>query len=222
MAEKSNGSQHSILSLLTSIDAIKDLNAKLVKGLLAASIAVIVLAIALAVCVYLVVEKKPIILGQTADGRVTPLVPLSEPMVTAARATSFVSEAIQTTFTIDFVNYRAQLSSPSLQRFYTPGAYNDLIAKITEKSDSGLLNTILSGRYVTGVALRGAPSVTGAGMLNGSYQWEYSVPFTLTFTGKNTTTSLDMVATILLSRISTAESIDGIAINRIALIEGKG
>lgn len=175
-----------------------------------------ILCVALVVAVGAALTKDPILIAQTPDGRTIPVVPLKEPMVTAGRASAFVTEAILTAFTFDYVNFRAQLTAPSMQRLFTDNGLADFNQKLVS---SGLIETVQSRRYVVSSGFLAAPSLTNSGELNGRFTWEYSMPVVLSFSGKDGEAKNRMIATVRLVRVPPTEHIDGIAVESISLKE---
>ena len=80
----------------------------------------IIITIALVgVVVYLVTHRPaPQYFATSADGRITPLYPLSQPVVNPGELAQWANQAAVAAYTYNFVNYRKELQAAS--EFFTP------------------------------------------------------------------------------------------------------
>lgn len=115
-----------------------------------------------------------------ADGRILPLVMLDKPVTSDANVSQWAADTIQRSFTMDYVNYRKQLSA--VEGEYTTKGWKDFETMLTQAS---FLDTITSNSYVTTASVTGAPQILSSGIVqNGSgwiYAWKIQIPMHIVF-----------------------------------------
>jgi intracellular multiplication protein IcmL len=146
----------------------------------------------------------------TDNGRIIPVVPVSQPLSTPNEVTNWTVSAVTQILGIDFLNYRDQLAK-SEGLFTKEGFESYLIAL----RDSGNLDSIQSNRHVVKAVANGAPRIVGQGPVRGVYSYQMQIPLTVTYHGSTQSSSQRLMANVLVMRVSAERSRDGIAIQQL-------
>ncbi|OGT63689.1 MAG: hypothetical protein A3J38_06190 [Gammaproteobacteria bacterium RIFCSPHIGHO2_12_FULL_45_9] len=135
--------------------------------------------------------------------------PLSDPVVSDNFVRQWVADAVREAFSLDFVHWREQLMRAS-NRFTPSGWYwfsNAL-------KSSGDLKTLVELNMVSDAAVTGSPVIEYKSVLSDRYLWKVAVPIMITFTNGTKTIRQPMRVTLIVQRVSVANSPDQIAINQ--------
>lgn len=146
----------------------------------------------------------------TENGRIIPIIPVSQPLSTPNEVTNWAVSAVTQILGIDFLNYRDQLAK-SEGLFTVEGFESYLIAL----RDSGNLDSIKSNRHVVKAVVNGAPRIIGQGVVRGVYSYQMQIPLTVTYHGSTQSSSQRLMANMLIMRVSSERSRDGIAIQQL-------
>lgn len=152
------------------------------------------------------------IVAMSRDGRVVPLIPLSEPYVTQASLFRFCDEALQASFTLDFKNYRAQINAA--EEFYTPNGFSNYKTQLDEKQ---FLQRLTKEFRVSSITRTGAyvitdakPIVTEYGKV---YVWHIESPVTLILSGHDNDLPFESVLVWDVIRSSNVDTKYGVQVN---------
>lgn len=145
-------------------------------------------------------------------GQIKEITSISEPLLREQDVSSWVSSAMLQAFTIDFANYKRQLSES--QNNFTQGGYDAFTKALQE---SGILNSIITFKYTTSVALTQAPVVINKGIVPGTnkYGWQVQVPILVTYQSTQATTTQAITLDILVVRRPESENPRGIGIAQL-------
>lgn len=159
---------------------------------------------------YQITNIKPEYFASTENGRIIPLIPLSEPVMSVADVIDFAQKSVRRSMTLDFLNFRSQLEDS--RQYYTSDGFQSFIGSM---SDSGILDTIRNGRYnmststETGVLSR-------QGLIDGRRVYVVSFPIQVKLSGQtNEKPDQKFLATVRVERISTAIDTEGVAITQV-------
>lgn len=182
---------------------------RVVSALLIALLAIIVLVLAV---IYLVIDRPaPTYFATTDSGNIIPIVPLDRPMVNDQSILSWATTAAVSAYTFNFLNYREQLQTAS--KYFTHEAFQNYMAKL---KDSGNLDAVIKRQLIVTAVPGGAPIIVNEGLLDGRYAWRIQMPILATYQSSSETKySNPLLVTILIVRVSTTASPDGIAIAQI-------
>jgi len=150
---------------------------------------------------------SPQYFATSTDGRITPLYPLSEPMVAPNELLQWAERASVAAYTYNFVNYREALQR--VQNDFTPDGW-----KYFEKAlkDSMTLETVIAKKLVVSAVATGAPVILDQGVINGRYAWKVQMPLLVTFQSSTEQTQQSLIMTMVISRVPTVDVPRGIAI----------
>jgi intracellular multiplication protein IcmL len=158
--------------------------------------------------VYLITQRPaPQYFATGADGRITPLYPLSTPVVTPAELLQWANQAAVASYTYNFVNYRQELQNAA--QYYTPEGWNQFQAGLKTSRN---LESVVAKKFVVSAAATGAPVIADQGILNGRYAWQIRIPLLVTYQNSNEQVQQPLTVTMVITRASTLDTPKGIAI----------
>jgi len=112
----------------------------------------------------------------TEDGRVVPMVPLSEPNLSRPALLSWAAQAATETMTFGFHDYRRRLQEAS--RHFTRAGWGSFVKAL---HDAGIIDAVNTNRQVVSAAPRAAPTILSEGVLNGIYTWQVEMPMMISY-----------------------------------------
>jgi intracellular multiplication protein IcmL len=158
--------------------------------------------------VYLITHRPaPQYFATSTDGRITPLYPMSEPVVTPPELLQWANEAVVAAYTYNFVNYREELQDTS--QYFTPDGWTQFQTGLKASRN---LETVIARKMVVSATATGAPSITDQGILNGRYAWRIKIPLLATYENNNERIQQPVTVNILVLRVSNLETPKGVAI----------
>ncbi|MDH0342002.1 DotI/IcmL/TraM family protein [Chromobacterium haemolyticum] len=143
-------------------------------------------------------------------GRMTPIVPLSEPYITQSALLNWAQSCVNDANTFDFANYQSQFQKNS--QCFTPDGWEQFMVAIER---AGTLETVKSQRLVASAVSAGALVITREGLRKGAYTWQIEYPITVTYQGGQagrTTITQKMLVTLMVSRVPTYEKKEAVGI----------
>lgn len=185
---------------------------------IALMMSVAVSAIAVAAAVFTINTKpEPRYFATREDGSLLPLVAVNQPFLTDSQVTNFAVEAVTRSMTIDFANWRRDLSEASAY-FTQPDGWAAYIATM---EGSGILDMIRNRRLVASTVANGAMIIASGVDQNGVYGWTLQIPLTVTYQSSNESSREDLLAEVRLVRVPTWQKPDGIAISTVIASRGR-
>jgi len=103
------------------------------------------------------------------NGRILPLVTLDKPVASDDQVAQWATDIIQRAFTMDYVNYRKQLSG--VEGEFTGKGWKDFETMLVQSS---FLDTLTSNSYVTTATVTDAPQVLTSGLVQDGSSWIYA------------------------------------------------
>lgn len=152
-------------------------------------------------------QPEPKYFATSEDGRITPIYPLSAPMVSDSALLQWANQAAVAAYTYNFATYRKELQDAS--EYFTPEGWNDFE---TALQSSRNLETVINKKLVVTAVATGAPVILDRGILNGHYSWKVQMPLLVTYESASTTIQQPILVTMLITRVSTLNVPKGIAI----------
>lgn len=143
----------------------------------------------------------------TEDGRVIPMVPLSQPNLSRPALLSWVTQATTEIMTFGFNDYRRRLQESS-RHFTGPGWQSFTRALQAAKT----IETVEANNQVITATPRGAPVLKQESVINGQYQWIVEIPMVVTYESGSQTRSENLLMTVVVVRVSRLESPNGVGI----------
>ena len=178
---------------------------RVVLGFLIAIIANIFLVIALGWSMSH--KPEPRYFATTSDGRIVPLYPLTQPVVSQTALLQWANEAAISSFSFDYVSYRKNLQKAS--EYYTPDGWKSFENALKE---SGNLETVIAKHLVVTAVATGAPTIIDQSVISGRYAWKIQMPLLVTYESGAQIMRQPMVVTMVVTRVSTLNTPKGIAI----------
>lgn len=152
-------------------------------------------------------QPEPRYFATSTDGRITPIYPLSAPMVSDAALLQWANQAAVAAYTYNFATYRKELQDAS--EYFTPEGWSDFE---TALESSRNLETVINKKLVVTAVATGAPVILDRGILSGHYSWKVQMPLLVTYESASTTIQQPILITMLITRVSTLNVPKGIAI----------
>ncbi len=151
--------------------------------------------------------RPPEYFATTADGRIIPLKPLSEPNISEAALLEFAVQAATSPYTYNFVNYRKRLQEASA--YFTPQGWAEFL-KILQASNN--LKAVIAKKLVVTAVPTGAPVVVQKGIIRGRYAWKVQLPLLITYQSASTQIQQSVLVTMLITRVPTLNQPKGIGV----------
>jgi len=152
----------------------------------------------------------------TEDGRVVPMMPLSQANLSKPALLSWAAQAASETMTFGFHDYRRRLQESS--RHFTRGGWGSFTKAL---QDSGMIETITENRQVISATPRSAPTILAEGLMpNGVYRWEVEMPMLITYELGQTRRSDSMNIRLVIVRVPKLESTNGVGIEQWLAYKG--
>lgn len=145
----------------------------------------------------------------TEDGRLVPLVPLSEPNLSTPALTSWVAQAATEAMTFGFNDYKRRLQEAS--RNFTPHGWEGFTQALQR---SRIIEMVESNQQVLTAAPSGAPILQSEGLVLGRYQWIVQIPLILSYQAGSKSRTDKLLITIVIVRVPRLESPSGVGIEQ--------
>ncbi len=145
----------------------------------------------------------------TEDGRLVPMVALSEPNLSSPALISWSAQAATEVMTFGFNDYRRRLQESS--RNFTRRGWESFTGALQK---SRILEKVEVNQQVATAVPTGAPIIESEGMVNGRYQWILQMPMKITYQSGAKTDTLSLLVTLVVVRVPRLESANGIGIEQ--------
>ncbi len=141
-------------------------------------LSVIVIVILSSVLVYLYRHPtRPLFFATDNVGRLIHVVPVNIPNMTFDEVTAWTNEAIETSFSWDYINYRAQLQNA--EKYFTSAGWNQFMN--TVKASNNLV-ALVDRQYIIQAKVVGQGKLDRQGILGGSFAWKFTdIPMLVTY-----------------------------------------
>lgn len=151
---------------------------------------------------------EPVYFATNQDGSLKVMIPLELPYVTDAFIEDFVTKTVLWSFSYDFLNYRNSLQQ--VRTRYTPEGYQNFIDALTKSEN---LQTVLEKKFAVTAQFVNPPVITQQGVLpsNNTYAWRVQMPINLLYVSSQEQKIQPVVATVVITRVSSLLSENGIA-----------
>lgn len=145
----------------------------------------------------------------TSDGRLVPMVALSEPNLSTPALMAWTAQAATEVMTFGFHDYRRRLQEAS--RNFTQLGWASFTKAL---ENSRIMEMVQANQQVITAAPRSAPVLVSEGMVDGRYQWQVEIPMVITYQAGNQTRAENLIVTLLIVRVSKLESPNGVGIEQ--------
>ena len=172
-------------------------------------LSVVVLLIATIIGLVLTIQTKHIYFATTSDGRIIPIVPLTDEYRSKAEVITWAAETARNVMRFDYADYRARLQQSSYS-FTTSGwdSFNKAL------KDSNLIEAVRDRKLVVTMDVRAAPEIISAGVRNGVYTWDLRFPVLIKMEGPESPQPTLANLLLRIVRVSTLQNPDGIQIEQ--------
>ena len=151
----------------------------------------------------------------TEDGRLMPMVPLTEPNLSPPALMSWVAQAASETLTFGFNDYRRRLQESS--RNFTRRGWQSFTDALQR---SKIIDLVEQNEQVISAVPKGAPILMQEGINAGRYQWTVQMPIILTYQSAAKTRSDSLLLTLVIVRVPRLESPNGVGIEQWIAVPG--
>ena len=145
----------------------------------------------------------------TEDGRLVPMVALSEPNLSVPALMSWSAQAATEVMTFGFNDYKRRLQQAS--RNFTRLGWVSFTSALEK---SRIIEMVEANGQVVSAAPASAPILISEGVVNGRYQWQVQVPLVVTYQAGSSVRDDRMLVTLLLVRVPKLESPNGVGIEQ--------
>ncbi len=151
----------------------------------------------------------------TEDGRLIPMVPLSEPNLSTPALLSWSAQAVSETMSFSFSNYRRNLQESS--RHFTKTGWESFSKAL---QDARIIESVEENTQEITAVPRGAPILKYQGLVGGQYQWQVQIPMILTYVSGSKQRSDNLIVTLVVVRVPRLESPNGVGIAQWIAVPG--
>ena len=169
----------------------------------------IVLAIALGVMVY--APQQPKYYASTTTGNVTPLFPLSEPVVTDNFILKWSSLVALGVFNLNFNQVDTQLDKQKTK--FTADGWNALTGAL---KSSGFLTSVEQNKLISSAVVDGAPVIVTRAIISGRFSWVIQLPVLISFSSASQNAQEKMILTITVMRVPVLGAPQGIQVTNFS------
>ena len=145
----------------------------------------------------------------TEDGRLVPMVPLTDPNLSNPALMSWVAQAATEVMTFGFNDYKRRLQEAS--RNFTPRGWESFSQALQR---SRIIEMMETNQQVLTAAPQGAPVLQSEGLVLGRYQWVVQIPMVLSYQAGTKTRSDRLLVTLVIVRVPRLESVSGVGIEQ--------
>ncbi|MGH1456386.1 MAG: type IVB secretion system apparatus protein IcmL/DotI [Alphaproteobacteria bacterium] len=154
-------------------------------------------------------QPKNLYFATTEDGRLVPMIPLSQPNLSTPALMSWVAQATTEVMTFGFNDYRRRLQESS--RNFTKRGWESFTQALQR---SRIVEMVEVNQQIITAAPRGAPVLQSEGLVAGRYQWAVQIPLILTYRSGSKTNNAGLLVTVIIVRVPRLESSSGIGIEQ--------
>lgn len=145
----------------------------------------------------------------TEDGRLVPMIALSEPNLSTPALMSWVAQASTEVMTFGFNDYRRRLQEAS--RNFTRRGWESFTQALQK---SRIVEMMEANQQVVTAAPQGAPILQSEGLVGGRYQWVVQLPLVVTYQSGARTQTDSLMVTVVVVRVPRLESPNGVGIEQ--------
>ena len=151
----------------------------------------------------------------TEDGRVIPMVSLTQPNLSTPALMSWVAQSATEVMTFGFNDYRRRLQEAS--RHFTRRGWESFTTALQK---ARIIESVEANSQVVTAAPRGAPVLQSEGIIKGQYQWVVQIPMVLSYQSGSKTRSDHWIVTLVVVRVPRLESPNGVGIAQWVAVPG--
>ena len=160
-------------------------------------------------------RPEPKFFATSSDGQIVQIHPLSQPVFSTAQVITWATEAAMQAYSYDYVNYRQQISL--VAKSFSSNGWSFFLDALNK---SLMLKTVIDQKLVMTAVPTGAPVIIQKGEVQGRYTWQIEIPMLVKMQGQNNLPPTPVKITMMVQRVSLANSAKGIAIVNYIASEG--
>lgn len=145
----------------------------------------------------------------TEDGRLVPMIALSQPNLSSPALTSWVAQSVTEVMTFGFNDYRRRLQESS--RHFTRRGWESFTQALQR---SRIIEMVEANQQLVNAVPQGAPIIQSEGLVAGRYQWVVQLPVLLRYQSGATIRSDRLLVTLVIVRVPRLESPNGVGIEQ--------
>lgn len=145
----------------------------------------------------------------TEDGRLIPMVALSEPNLGKQALASWVAQSATEVMTFGFHDYRKRLQEAS--RNFTRTGWASFTTALEK---SRIIETVSQNQQVVTASPASAPVIIQEGIVNGRYQWTLELPMSVAYQAGSQSRTDNLLITMVVVRVPKLESPNGVGIEQ--------
>lgn len=161
-------------------------------------------------------NPSPQYFSATETGQLLKEGPLDQPTIAQNVLFNWVTEAMLTISSFNFMNFQQVIQKSA--EYFTPEGYESYKAVF---QDSKIQEYVINNKLILIGTPTGAPQITKEGVFADRYLWKMTMPILFQYRNVHTSSNEQVTATLLIMRVPTSESANGILIRKID-IESKG
>lgn len=150
---------------------------------------------------------QPNYYATSVNGNVQQLTSLDQPNTSDSVITQWAELAAVAAYSYDFVNYKDQLNS--LEKYFTDDAWSNFKQVI---KTSNTVDQVVSKKLIVNAVAIDSPVILAKGKLYGVDSWRIQIPILVTYQAARGFYSQKILINLLVTRISTLQSVKGIGI----------
>lgn len=129
------------------------------------------------ICVYLLRNPTaPLFFATDNVGRLIKIVPVNTPNMTLDQVIQWTNQAVQSAYSYDYINYRAQLQST--EKYFTSYGWGKYIGALTASNN---LVALTQRKMIAIAQVVDKPKILAEGILGGAYAWKFQMPILVTY-----------------------------------------
>lgn len=177
---------------------------------------VLMVLVATIIGLVLTIQTKQVYFATTSDGRIIPIVTLSESYRSQAEVVTWAAETTKSVMSFDYADYRARLQQSSYS-FTTTGwdSFNKAL------KDSNMIEAVTAHKLVVTMDIKAAPEIISSSVRNGVYTWDVKFPVLIRMEGPESPQPLLADLLLRIVRVSTLQNADGISIEQWVTVPHK-
>lgn len=145
--------------------------------LAAFAISVVVIVILIWTLAFLLKNPtRPVYFATDNVSRLIQIVPVNTPNMTMDEVIAWTIEAVQASYSYDFINYRTQLQNS--QKYFTNYGWRTYMQALTLSNN---LLALTARKQIVIAHVIDKPQLEVGGILNGAYAWKFNMPLLITY-----------------------------------------
>ena len=154
-------------------------------------------------------KTENVYFATTEDGRLIPMVALSEPNLGKQALASWVAQSATEVMTFGFHDYRKRLQEAS--RNFTRVGWASFTTALEK---SRIIETVTQNQQVVTASPTSAPVIIQEGIVNGRYQWTLELPMAVAYQAGSQSRTDSLLITMVVVRVPKLESPNGVGIEQ--------